>query len=175
MEASQQIAQLQKQVEALQAMVQYPQRATRPNRIYRLEDMPSDPNKFDLRTHFFDSNGHLYKTNHYVCHTIDKVSYYERPVSSGNLWLENNRPGGRLVRTFNKETKRWDKTIDATAEHIEMAPELSDAQKIQLELQIERDKNAKLQAELAQIHKESEPPLAKIAAPATKPPLTAKG
>ena len=55
-------------------------------------DQEMDPNKFDLRTHLFDNQGRLVKKNHYVLRVINGVSYYERPVNSGNLWFENNQP-----------------------------------------------------------------------------------
>lgn len=172
MDQASQIAELKAQITALTQLVQYPQQARKANRIYRLEDVPQDPNKFDTRTHFFDNNGLLYKTNHYVCHVMDKVSYYERPVNSGNLWGENNRPAGRLLRKFNPDTKKMEKSVDPTAEHIEMPTELSAAEQVQAELQLARETNEKLAAELAQIRKERAA-VVEAAKPTTAPTLKA--
>ena len=110
-----------------------------------------DPEKFDLRTHYWNGQGQLEKKNLYTCYVIDGSSYYERPVGSGNIWLENNQPGGR-VSMVNGQPK-----IDPTAKHIDFSPKLEGNEAIAYELEMQRQKNVELEAELASIRAERAP------------------
>lgn len=108
----------------------------------RVEHKP-DPNKFDLRTHIWDSQGNLVQKNLYTNHVIEGRSYFERPIHSGNLWYENNQPAGRV------EYKDGKKNILEGAAHVAytMPPEGPEA--FHIELEKEREKSASLEARLA--------------------------
>ena len=114
----------------------------------------SDPNKFDLRTHVWDSQGNLTKKNLYRNYIMDGRSYFERPVNSGNLWFENNQPAGRVELTFNEAGHIIAKKFDFNAEHKEYKAPMTGAEKIHYELEQERAKTAQLKAELDAINKE---------------------
>lgn len=62
-----------------------------------------DPSKFDSRVHIRDERGNLVLVQPYKLHVISGSKYYERPVGSGNLWLENGQPAGRMVKGEVKE------------------------------------------------------------------------
>lgn len=125
-------------------------------------DIPSDPNKFDLRTHYWDATGKLVKRDPYVLYVRDGVQYYERPVGSGNLWFENNQPAGRMSRKTHPDGKSH-KQFDHAATHIEFTEPLSGEQEMHYELELERMQNAELKRELDAIKAEREP---KVATPA---------
>lgn len=130
----------------------------------RLEYVP-DPNKFDLQTHRWDSQGNLVAKNPYRNHIINGNSYYERPVNSGNLWFENNQPAGRMELEFGEDGKISKKTLRLDAKHVDYTAPLKGDAAIHYELEQTRNKNAQLEAELAAIKGES----AKKAAPAPAP------
>lgn len=114
-----------------------------------------DPNKFDLRTHVWDSQGHLEAKNPYRAYIVDGSKYYERPVNSGNLWFENNQPAGRVELTFGKNGTIASKRFDFAAEHKDYAVPLEGAEKLHYELEQAREKNAQLEIELSAIRKEA--------------------
>jgi len=70
--------------------------------------------------------------------------FYERPVSSGNLWYENGLPAGRLVSG----------KIDETLEHVAFEAPLTSDQIVAKKLADMQEQNAKLAAELALIKRE---------------------
>ena len=134
----------------------------------------SDPNKFDLRTHVWDSQGHLVSKNLYRLYIVNGNSLYERPVNSGNLWTEGNQPAGRVELTFGPTGKIASKEFKADAAHREYTAPLMGAEKVHYELEQERGRVAALEAELAAIKKEREviravqdgvPAAPKVAAP----------
>lgn len=115
-----------------------------------------DPNKFDLQTHRWDSQGTLVAVNHYRKFIRDGAEYYERPLNSGNLWHENNQPAGRVICEFNDKGHIAKKEFDFTAAHVEYQAPPTGAQKIAAELAQERAKSAALEAELRAVRKERE-------------------
>ena len=141
----------------------------------RLKYVP-DPNKFDLRTHVWDSQGMLVEKNTYRLHNKDGVNYFERPVNSGNLWYENNQPAGRVEYEFGKDGKISSKKLDIGADHKEFTAPLTGDEKLHFELEQERSRNAQLAAELAAIKKEAEakasPASAEAQSEKPKPTLT---
>lgn len=131
----------------------------------------ADPNKFDLRTHVWDTQGNLVRVNHYRKFIMDGNSYYERPVNSGNLWDESNTPAGRVECEFNDKGHIVKKTFAFEAAHIEFTAPLRGAEKLHYELEQMRLKNAEIAAELAAIQKEREPaPKAAVTTEKPKPP-----
>lgn len=114
-----------------------------------------DPNKFDLRTHTWDSQGNLVHRNPYRSYIMDGKQYFERPVNSGNLWFENNQPAGRVELTFNEAGHIATKKFNFGAPHQEYSPPLQGAEKIHFELEQERARSAQLKAELEAIKKET--------------------
>lgn len=122
----------------------------------RLEYKP-DPNKFDLVTHRWDSQGHLVAKNLYRKFIVGDRSYYERPVNSGNLWYENNQPAGRVEYELNEKGHiAGPKTFNHDAPHKNYTAPLLGAEKMHFELEKERERSAALEAELASIKKERE-------------------
>lgn len=115
-----------------------------------------DPNKFDLRTHEWDGQGKLIGTNHYRAYIVDGNKYYERPVNSGNLWFENNKPAGRVECKFNDKGHITSKRFNFEAAHISYTPPLTGAEKLHYELEQERHRSAQLEAELSAIRKEAQ-------------------
>lgn len=115
----------------------------------------ADPNRFDLRTHIWDSQGTLVQKNLYRTYIMEGKQYFERPVNSGNLWFENNQPAGRVELTFNEDGKISSKKFNFGAPHQEYTPPLTGAEKIHYELEQERAKSAQLKAELEAIKKET--------------------
>jgi len=116
----------------------------------------ADPNKFDLQVHAWDGQGQLVKANHYRQFIIGGITYYERPVNSGNLWFENNQPAGRMEYELGDSGKIGKKTLNKEAEHLVFTKPLSGAEKVHFELEKARERNAQLEAEIAAIKVESE-------------------
>lgn len=131
----------------------------------RLKYVP-DPNKFDLRTHVWDSQGLLVEKNIYRSHIREGVTYFERPVNSGNLWHENNQPAGRVEYVFAPNGKVSSKTYHIGAPHKEYTAPLTGDEKLHYELEQERERNAQLAAELAAIKKDAGAKLAQVPAEA---------
>lgn len=123
--------------------------------VRQLEYTPN-PNKFDLRTHVWDNQGHLVRENLYRSFIVGGAHYFERPVNSGNLWLENNQPAGRVECKFNDKGHIISKAFDFTAPHKDFTAPLQGAAKVHYELEQERARSAQLEAELAQIRQERE-------------------
>lgn len=118
----------------------------------------SDPNKFDLVVDRWDSQGHRTGPRKTYRKFINgDGEFYERPVGSGNLWLENNQPAGRVIYKTNEAGHIYDKKFDFDAKHIDWSPAPTGAEKVAAELASERAKNAQLEAELRAILKEREP------------------
>lgn len=87
---------------------------------------PSRKETFDLQTHETDRlTQKTTAVNLYRLHVINAVRYFERPVNSGNLWFENNKPAGRLTGP---------NQIDRAAAHIEFTPPPTGAERIAREL-----------------------------------------
>jgi len=118
-------------------------------------DIPAPVGQFDLRTHYWDNNGNLMKTDHYTkyCQGItdsqgrltgESETYYERPQKSGNLWHENGEPAGRV------EYRNGKRHFNLGAPHIAYTPELPGDPALAARV-------AELEAELAQINKERSP------------------
>lgn len=120
----------------------------------QLEYAP-DPHKFDLVTDRWDNQGRRTgPRNGYRKFITGAGEYYERPVNSGNLWLENNQPAGRVICEFNDKGHIVKKEFDFTAEHLAYVPPPTGAEKIAGELAAERARSAQLEAELNAIRKE---------------------
>lgn len=115
-----------------------------------------DPNKFDLRTHEWNAQGHLVSKNLYRKFLIGDAAYYERPVNSGNLWLENNQPAGRVELTFGPTGKIASKKFNFDAPHKVYSAPLTGADKLHFELEQANERTATLEAEIAAIKKELE-------------------
>ena len=122
-----------------------------------------DPNKFDLRTHEWDARGKLINLNTYRSFIIDGRQYFERPVNSGNLWFENNKPAGRVELTFGEDGKIATKKFEFESKHKEWSAPLDGNAKLHYEVETLKGKNASLETELAAIRKEREE-LAKLKA-----------
>jgi len=120
-------------------------------------DQVMDPDKFDRRTHIFDSQGRLIKKNLYIESVQQGNRYLERPVNSGNLWTEGNQPAGRVEKTFGKSGAVTSKKFDHAAPHIEYTPELTGDEKIMYQLEQERSARIELERELAAIRAERNP------------------
>ncbi len=139
--------------------------------VTSMMDHPADPNKFDLRTHFWDSQGILVKKNLYTLYVIAGEQYFERPVGSGNLWTGGNQPAGRMI----------DGKVHGDVEHVEFTPDLHGAEAEHFQLEQMRTKTAALEAELAAIKAERAPKedvkksAAPLAATMTEPTLRSKG
>lgn len=131
-------------------------------------DYTPDPNKFDLRTHHWNGQGHLTKLNLYTCHVVEGRQYYERPINSGNLWYENNQPAGRVTY------KDGVKAIDTAAAHLAYTQPLDGAEKLHFELAAEKVRTAELEAELAAIMADRTPKAAAVLAADTKVAPTLK-
>ena len=115
-----------------------------------------DPNKFDLRTHIWDTKGNLVKENTYRSFIREGRQVFERPVGSGNLWYENNEPAGRIECQYNEKGHIIAKEFKPEAKHIEFVPPMNDDEKTYFELQNANKRLAQLEAELASIKKEQE-------------------
>lgn len=131
----------------------------------QLEYVP-DPNKFDLVTHRWDSQGKLVQLNLYRKFLIGNRAVYERPVNSGNLWGENNQPAGRVECEFNDKGHIVKKTFDFEAAHKSYTAPLKGAEKVHFEAEQLRDKLAAAEAELAAIKAERDARAAKPVEPA---------
>lgn len=130
-----------------------------------LEHIP-DPNKFDLTVDRWNSQGHrVGPRNPYRKYIIAGSEYYERPLNSGNLWLENNRPAGRVICEFNEKGHITKKEFDFGAAHTAYIPAPTGAEKLAGELAAERAKSAQLEAELRAITREREAKQPGTAAP----------
>lgn len=116
-----------------------------------------DPNKFDLVTHQWDSQGQLVKHNPYRMFIRDGgEKLFERPLNSGNLWYENNQPAGRVICEFNEQGHIAKKEFKIGAAHIGYEKPLSGTEKIAAQLAATEQRAAELEAELAQIRAEQE-------------------
>lgn len=118
--------------------------------------------------------------NHYRAHIVGGTTYYERPVNSGNLWFENNKPAGWMEYTFGEDGSIADKKLHIGAEHRTWAKPLTGADKVHYELEAQKAKNAELEAELAAIRAEKEvaPKVVSNVAPqatGASPTLTKRG
>ena len=133
-----------------------------------------DPNKFDLVVDRWNSQGHKIAHNPYRKFIKEGGEFYERPVNSGNLWLENNQPAGRVICEFNDKGHIVSKVFDHAAEHIEYVPGPTGAEKIAAELSAERAKSAQLEAELRAITKERDEVLEVKTAPKNYAPKSNK-
>lgn len=111
-----------------------------------------DPNKFDLQVHKWDGQGRLVGKNPYRSFIIEGRQVFERPVGSGNLWLENNEPGGRVEYKVNAKGHIFDKRFDFDAPHKEWERPLEGDEKLHFELQQERARVAELEAKLAALN-----------------------
>ena len=114
-----------------------------------------DPNKFDLRTHVWDSQGNLVSKNTYRSFIMEGRQYFERPVNSGNLWYENNQPAGRVELTFCENGKISKKEFHFEAAHKEYTAPLSGSEALHFELEQQKSRTAELEAELASIRNET--------------------
>lgn len=113
-----------------------------------------DPNKFDLRTHIWDSQGNLVSKNLYRAFHMQGSTYYERPVNSGNLWFENNQPAGRMEYTLSPDGKIGPKRFVPDAPHIDYVEPLKGAEKLQADLGAAKKENVQLRDELEAIRKD---------------------
>jgi hypothetical protein len=120
-------------------------------------DQEMDGNKFDRRTHIWDSQGRLIKTQLYVEYVRDGNRYIERPINSGNLWTEDNQPAGRVEKTYSAKGTVLTKSFDYTVPHKEFKPELTGDEALMYQLENEREETARLKAELAAIKAEQAP------------------
>lgn len=123
-------------------------------------DYVPDPNKFDLVTDRWDAQGRKTISNPYRMFVIDGNKLFERPVNSGNLWDEANKPAGRMECVFNDQGHIVSKELKPDAEHKAFAPVLKGAEKMHFELEQQRKRTAELEAELASIRgerKQSDP------------------
>ena len=135
-------------------------------------DHPQDPNKFDLRTHLWDGQGHLMKKNLYTKYVIKGEEFYERPVNSGNLWTGGNQPAGRLARRDKPHPELGPFEI-VDEPHKQYDVELEGDEALAYKLAAEREKSAELEKELAAIRAERAPKVADKIAPKTTAPLAA--
>lgn len=117
-------------------------------------DQIADPSKFDLRTHFWDSQGNLVKKNLYTLYVRDGQQYFERPINSGNLWTAGNQPCGRVEKTFGPTGVVSKMEFDVTAEHKAFTPQLTGDEGLHHQLEQERSQRIELEAELAAIKAE---------------------
>lgn len=114
-----------------------------------------DPNKFDFRTHTWDSQGNLTAKNTYRTYIVEGgATYYERPVNSGNLWNEANQPAGRVELTFGTNGTVSSKKFDFAATHREWTAPLTGAAAVHYELEQSKARNAELEQELKAIRAE---------------------
>lgn len=113
--------------------------------------------KFDLVTHKTDPlTGKSHAVNLYTLHIIKGIRYFERPIHSGNLYYENNRPAGRLA--FDA---KGDYAINEKATHVAYVAPPTGAELIARELSEEKTARAQAEAELAAIKAERAPKSAK--------------
>lgn len=101
---------------------------------------PSSHEQFDTRTHTTDSlSGKTKLANAYRLYVLQgkdsegrdsAVRYFERPVGSGNLWFENNKPAGRLLgpNQVNTEAPHIEWIAPPTGAEL-VARELADAKR----------------------------------------------
>ncbi len=130
-----------------------------------------DPNVFDLRTHFWDSQGNLDRKNLYTCYVRDGNSYYERPVNSGNLFTAGNQPAGRVEKTFGLKGQTATMRFDHEAVHREYVPQLTGDEALHHQLEQERTQRLAAEAELAAIKAEQAGQAPKHAPKAKASPL----
>ncbi len=125
-----------------------------PNSVTQTEE------KFDLRTHATDPvTQQTSYINGYRLHILSGIRYFERPVNSGNLWFENNKPAGRL--SYKVEDKAVKACVDGTAAHVAYVAPPSGAELI-------AGKLAQAETELAAIKAERDALLEKSAAAQTQ-------
>lgn len=110
-----------------------------------------DPNKFDLVTHHWSRTGQLIRKNLYTLYVVEGNKFFERPIKSGNLWYENNQPAGRI------EFPNGVRKITEGAPHVAFTAKLEGDDALFYELEQEKNRNAKLEAELAAIRKDAAP------------------
>lgn len=120
------------------------------NKKHTIEYVP-DPNKFDLMTHQWNGQGQLIRKNTYRGLIVEGRQYFERPVNSGNLWFENNKPAGRVEYRRDEEGRIIGKDFSFDAKHIDYVAPLTGADAMHAELEQERAKSAALEKELAAI------------------------
>ena len=134
------------------------------NTTKRVLEYTPDPNKFDLSTHRWDSQGNLTKKNPYRMFMVGDRTVFERPVNSGNLWGENNQPAGRVEIEFSKDKPGViaKKSFDFEAPHKEYKAPLSGSDKLHYELEQEKEKTAALERELAQIRASKGQPVSAV-------------
>lgn len=125
------------------------------NPAKRIEYVP-DPNKFDLVTDRWDSQGNRILKNKYRSFIVEGRQVFERPVNSGNLWDEANKPAGRVECVFNDLGHISSKRFVFDAAHKEYVAPLTGDAKAHYELEQMRERNQALEAELASIRKERE-------------------
>jgi hypothetical protein len=115
----------------------------------QVQEVPE--NKFDLITHRWDKQGNPLAKNPYRLHIRQGNYYFERPVNSGNLWLENNQPAGRIeIRDGKKVFLVGEEAVPHKAY---IAP-LEGAEALQSELAEAKAQNEALLAELEAIRSE---------------------
>lgn len=115
---------------------------------------PTD--KFDLVTHRWDTQGNLTHKNLYRSFIVDHTRYYERPVNSGNLFDESNKPCGRVEYVLDEITgKVKSKSFNLTAEHRAYKPAPTGAELVAMERDQAKAELAAARAELEAIRKES--------------------
>jgi len=123
----------------------------------RIQEHATDPNKFDLQTHFWDSQGNLVKKNLYTQYVIKGEQYFERPVGSGNLWSGGNQPAGRIERTFDSTGRQTAQDFQFEAAHKAYSAPLSGEEKLHYQLEQEREARIAAEKELAAIRSERSP------------------
>ena len=114
------------------------------------------PSTFDLVVQHRDTRGRVQKVNPYRCFVNDGEKLFERPKGSGNLFLENNEPAGRVIITLSDDGKTQTKKFDRKAAHIEYVSPLVGMEKLANEKAGLQAENEKLKLELEQIRKERE-------------------
>lgn len=135
-----------------------------------------DPNQFDLVTHRWDTQGHLIAKNPYRKFINEQGTFYERPVGSGNLWLENNQPAGRVEYKINEKGHIYDKAFVVGAPHKQWTPPPTGAEMVTQQLEEAQAKLALAEAELRAIRKEhtARPEVKNFAPAAAETAATAK-
>lgn len=118
--------------------------------------MSPSQEKFDLKTHHFDSRGRLKAKNPYRLHIQGGEKFFERPVGSGNLWHEGGTPAGRVEVKLSDDGLKQTKIFHRNAKHIEYIPPLTGDDKLAAEHEELKSKNAAMAAELAAIKAERE-------------------
>lgn len=136
----------------------------------------SDPNKFDLIVHRWDTQGRpVGKPNHYRKFILGDKEVYERPLNSGNLWYENNEPAGRVELEFNDRGHIIKKEFKWGAEHIEYVAPLTGDAKVAAELASQKARADQLEAELKAIKAEQSKKVEKPEAVVKKEAVTKDG